>query len=371
MANIRVDLDYTLQDGAEIKFRSPVDCSQVAGLIVYYPGIDGNITSKEFVFADAHGNNVGDIDHLFAEDVVVKVILDVAKGMAFVQNADTNAYIEDTFLKKTGGTMTGAIAMSGNKIAGLGTPTADTDASTKEYVDEGLRKKATIVAGTPIPEGANADDYTTPGDYRCTSGLVAKTLLNFPYDGTGFKLSVFNTTTENQIMQEIKCNAGSSRVYRRVASYANGVWTFQSWYQAVQAVDGIVPVSLGGSGAKTATDARTNFEIAKVLWENASPLSAFGGQTITVTGMSAYKCIAVILNQTNGDSFVCVVHKDVAANYPTTPMAVHDGDGLGPYVVRRGMTPNFAGNKITFGKGYQNGTENNNRAIPIAVIGLS
>jgi hypothetical protein len=97
MPNIRVDLDYTIKDGTEIKFRSPVDCSQITGLIVYYPGADGNTVSKEFVLADAHGNNVGDIDHLFAEDVVVKVILDVTKGMAFVQNADTNAYLEGKF----------------------------------------------------------------------------------------------------------------------------------------------------------------------------------------------------------------------------------------------------------------------------------
>ena len=97
MANIRVDLDYTLYDGTEIKFRSPVDCSQVTGLIVHYPEMDGNATSKEFAFADAHGNNVGNIDHLFAENVVVKVILDVTTGMAFVQNADTNAYLEGKF----------------------------------------------------------------------------------------------------------------------------------------------------------------------------------------------------------------------------------------------------------------------------------
>lgn len=100
MANIRVDLDYTLQDGAEIKFRSPVDCSQITGLIVYYPGADGNTVSKVFTLADAHGSNVGDIDHLFAEDVVVKVILDVTKGMAFVQNADTNAYLEAQLASK-------------------------------------------------------------------------------------------------------------------------------------------------------------------------------------------------------------------------------------------------------------------------------
>ena len=87
--NIRVDLETPITDGREVVFRSPVDCSQVTGLIVYYNG-----ERKEFAFADAHGNNVGDIDHLFAENVVVKVILDLRTNMAFVQNADTNAYLE-------------------------------------------------------------------------------------------------------------------------------------------------------------------------------------------------------------------------------------------------------------------------------------
>ena len=100
MSNIRVDVDYTIRDGLELKFRSPVDCSQITGLIVYYPGADGNTTSTVFALSDAHGNNVGNIDHLFAEDVVVKVILDVTKGMAFVQNADTNAYLEAQLASK-------------------------------------------------------------------------------------------------------------------------------------------------------------------------------------------------------------------------------------------------------------------------------
>lgn len=91
--NIRVYLNYPIKDGTEVVFRSPVDCSQVTGLQVYYPE-NGATASKEFAFADAHGNNVGNIDHLFAENVVVKVILDVTTGMAFVQNADTNAYLE-------------------------------------------------------------------------------------------------------------------------------------------------------------------------------------------------------------------------------------------------------------------------------------
>lgn len=95
--NIRVDLNYPIKDGTEVVFRSPVDCSQITGLIVYYVDADGLANSKEFAFTDANGNNVGDIDHLFAENVVVKVILDVTTSKAFVQNADTNAYLEGRF----------------------------------------------------------------------------------------------------------------------------------------------------------------------------------------------------------------------------------------------------------------------------------
>ncbi len=65
---------------------------------MYYP--DGDTTaSKAFQFADAHGNNVGGLN-LFASNVVVKVILDTDNNLAFVQNADTNAYLESRFDEK-------------------------------------------------------------------------------------------------------------------------------------------------------------------------------------------------------------------------------------------------------------------------------
>lgn len=115
--NIRVDLTTPITDGTEVVFRSPVDCSQITGLIVYYTG-----GSKEFALSDAHGNNVGDIDHLFAENVVVKVILDVTHSMAYVQNADTNAYIESTFVKSVNGTKpdrNGNVTVSGGGGGGL------------------------------------------------------------------------------------------------------------------------------------------------------------------------------------------------------------------------------------------------------------
>lgn len=112
--NIRIDLGSPVYSGQTLTFKSPADCSAVTGLIVYYPE-NSSPVSKTFQFADAHGNNVGSVS-LFAENVLVKVILDTELNRAYVQNADTNAYIEGTFLKKSGGTLTGDLIFDGADI---------------------------------------------------------------------------------------------------------------------------------------------------------------------------------------------------------------------------------------------------------------
>ena len=97
MPNIRIDLDTSVLNGQTVTFKSPANCSDITGLTIYYP--EGDITtSKEFQFADAHGIDVGSgTINLFAANVLVKVVLDVDQGKAYVQNADTNKYLEDRF----------------------------------------------------------------------------------------------------------------------------------------------------------------------------------------------------------------------------------------------------------------------------------
>ena len=121
MSYIRVDTPSAVHAGQELTFRSPVDCSAIEGLRVYYP--EGDTTaSTVFRFADAHGNNIGHLD-LFASNVVVKVILDTASLLAYVQNADTNAYLEAQFASKapmwtygTKGSMTVGAPLETGKI---------------------------------------------------------------------------------------------------------------------------------------------------------------------------------------------------------------------------------------------------------------
>ena len=91
--NVRVDLQETIRDGMEVVFKAPCNYAEVEGLILYYP-TDAGTESQVFAFADAHANDLADLDVLFAKDAVVKVILDLSANMAFIQNADTNAYLE-------------------------------------------------------------------------------------------------------------------------------------------------------------------------------------------------------------------------------------------------------------------------------------
>lgn len=61
------------------------------------------------------------------------------------------------FTPLAGGTMTGELAMGDNKITGLGTPTADADASTKKYVDDELAALDTI---PPVSYRSSVSGFT-------------------------------------------------------------------------------------------------------------------------------------------------------------------------------------------------------------------
>lgn len=97
MSKIRIDLSATIINGQSLTFKAPADCSQITGLVVYYPEGDTTAT-KNFKFVDAHGVDVGSgIISLFAKNALVKVVLETDTGKAYIQNADTNDYLEDKF----------------------------------------------------------------------------------------------------------------------------------------------------------------------------------------------------------------------------------------------------------------------------------
>ena len=78
----------------------------------------------------------------------------------FLQSNYTVQEIKDRFLDRTGGTMSGELDMGTNKIVNLGTPTANTDASTKAYVDSTIGLAGGYAAAAAASASAAAASET-------------------------------------------------------------------------------------------------------------------------------------------------------------------------------------------------------------------
>lgn len=94
MADIRLDLSGSLTDGQIVTFKAPCDCTAIEGLKVYYIN-NGNRVSKKFKMKDSHGNDLANIGNLFAKGAYIQAILDTNNSFAYLQNADTNGYLEE------------------------------------------------------------------------------------------------------------------------------------------------------------------------------------------------------------------------------------------------------------------------------------
>lgn len=97
MANIRIDLNHAPLDGETITFKAPCNANDITGLVVYYVNENEETASSEFTLNDANGGDIGIVDNIFSEGSIVKVILDTDINNAYVQNPDTNTYLEGKF----------------------------------------------------------------------------------------------------------------------------------------------------------------------------------------------------------------------------------------------------------------------------------
>ena len=161
MANIIVTLDHPMENGEEIKFLAPCDCTAISGLTVKYPTEgEGEIVeeSKSFVFKDSHGNALTGLGNLFRRNAVVKAILDTAGNAAYLQNAGTNTYLERRLPKRVTITLP-STGWSGNK---------------QSITVTGVLADETAQMITPVPALASQTAYIEAG-IRCT-GQAANTL---------------------------------------------------------------------------------------------------------------------------------------------------------------------------------------------------
>lgn len=101
MANIKVTAACAVYNGMPITFQAPCDCVAVDGLTVSYGSY-----SYTFSFKDAHNNSLTGLGNLFAQGALVKAVLDTENSVAYLQNADTNGYLEQRLASSVSVTLT-------------------------------------------------------------------------------------------------------------------------------------------------------------------------------------------------------------------------------------------------------------------------
>jgi hypothetical protein len=90
-----------------------------------------------------------------------------------------------TKVSKAGDTMTGVLAMSNQKITGLGAPSADTDASTKLYVDQQRDTRLALTGGTMTGAIAmSTNKLTGVGDPTDAQDAVTKNYIDTLFGST-------------------------------------------------------------------------------------------------------------------------------------------------------------------------------------------
>ena len=105
--------------------------------------------------------------------------------------ADTGNF-SDTVVLKSGSTMSGALAMGGNKITGLGTPTASTDAATKGYIDTASIAPSNLTG--PITSVGPATSVAAQTGTGSTFVMQASPTLTTPVLGVATATSINGTS---------------------------------------------------------------------------------------------------------------------------------------------------------------------------------
>lgn len=162
MANIRVNFRKAPLDGQVVTFKAPCDASDIHGLVIYYPNENSEIVSTEFTLNDANGGDIGVVDNIFSAGAIVKVILDIDTNNAYVQNPDTNTYIEGKF----GELQEYIDTVVDNTISSHNT-------STDAHSNMGWLTSEDVIASQPTPVNAN-----TLSGYDVSYFLTNETQLN-------------------------------------------------------------------------------------------------------------------------------------------------------------------------------------------------
>ena len=199
----------------------------------------------------------------------MKAILDVTNGYAYIQNADTNAYLEaqlaskapaghthtakelgftgavSTILSNDFATSRALVSNSSGKAASSSVTSTELGylSGVTSKVQTQLDDRLQLTIGTSITSGSDLNTFKTPGKYYCESGTVAKTLTNAPFSDAGFGLIVTDGYIDGRVYQIALLSTSTFRF-----RYFNG----SNWTPWTYVLSNILPSGTYGTSLPTA-----------------------------------------------------------------------------------------------------------------------
>lgn len=118
----------------------------------------------------------------------------------------TDDVVSGKYLPLTGGTMTGNINANSKTITNLKTPTADTEAANKKYVDDQIAANDHIVNRFTFTATASQSTFTIPFDFEDSSaltiyynGVMMKEIDNYTVSGKVITLAGFTAEADDYL----------------------------------------------------------------------------------------------------------------------------------------------------------------------------
>lgn len=200
-------------------------------------------------------------------------------------DAATKTYVDgvgDAKLALSGGTMTGNIVMGANKVTSTATPTASSDLTTKTYVDSilGSATSAATSASAAATSATNAANSasaasTSASDASASASAAAASYDSFDDRYLGSKSTAPTVDNDGNALL-------TGALYWNTATNTLYVWTGSTWTQAAFTSGGFLVNSNNLSDVSSVSTARTNLGLGTAA-TMTGPSGTIVGTTDTQT----------------------------------------------------------------------------------------